>query len=61
MSAFVAFYDYTDKSLEEWAESMRNSEVNSYTVTGNKATHKINGVTYIKEYLDGQVLTWEVR
>lgn len=58
----ATYYDYTDLTVEEWAESLKNSEVHNYKFNAiNEAYHQISGVTYFKEYNNGQVLTYEVR
>ncbi len=56
------YYDHTDKTLEEWHESLANSEVNNYTfLRQDWAKHVINGVTYLKQYIDHTVYTYELR
>lgn len=55
------YYDNTKLSLDSWIASLRNSEVHKYKFIGsNKAYHTINNKTYLKEYLDGTVLTYEL-
>ena len=55
------YYDNTELSLNNWVASLQNSEVNKYKFIGNnKAYHSVNGKTYLKEYVDGTILTYEL-